>query len=296
VQWLTKAVRFATGLPVFIFQKADFRSRQLGDYVPKVGTRSFGIFRVVEDISNDERERICTEALQLMEKAPRYNAFTYNCEHITNRLKSNSHSSYQVVEVFGNVFRFLLSLIAVCFLYMYSCDSSSLSVADRGNVTIDGQDPVFGASWFDAKSMRACVWAVWAFVGYHVLLTVPVSLHSCINLGRTVLFLRANQLRLSKIEFNHILLKEVFRVVFAGGVAVFTISVMPRMIWDTGMFLLAAVLAILAFHLSSQLYNVFAQLFTRLLYGVGRKYQDFEKRVNSPYVTKQLRPQTYNWY
>ena len=127
---------------------------------------------------------------------------------------------------------------------------------------------------------------------YHVLLTVPVSLQSCISLGRTVVFLHANKLRLSRscrlpeysamlsfmtsccrfrIEFNHILLKEIFRVVFAGGVAVFTIAVMPRMIWDTGMFLVAAVLAILAFHLSNQIYNVFAQLFTRMLYGTDNR-------------------------
>ena len=151
--------------------------------------------------------------------------------------------------------------------------------------------------WFSADSMRVCVWAAWAFLGYHLLLTLPITLQSAANLVRTFVFLRSNAHTLSQHEFRHILFKELFRVVVVGGGAVFVISAMPRMIWDTGAFVGAAVLATLAFHLIDQAYNLAAQLATRLLYGAKIKYKELRKRRRSGRdATKQLQPPTYNLY
>jgi len=291
-------------LPV-ILHKCTFHDRQLADYVQrdsnKIRMEHTHIFRVVEDITSAERERICKDALDMMSKAPEYNAFFQNCEHMINGVKSGKQASYQVVEVFGNVFRFILSLFAILFLYRHSCHSGDepLDLTDSIAITDAAAQVDPFPSWVSLSHGHTCVWAVWALVGYHVFLSIPVGLHALINFTRAVLSIESKKASISTREYHHLLLKELCRAVFAGGGAIIVIALMPRMIWDTQLVTAACLIAVLAFHILNGVFNLCAQLSIRLIYGESITYPEMVPPPIPPKKnagTEDLKPPSFNLY
>lgn len=102
------------GLRRFMSDPAPFHQLTLHDY--QDGRSVFGIYRVVEEMSQREREEVVAEARTLTQSWEPYSFIFRNCEHAAWGLSAGSRRwvSPQVPWLLYNTFRFLLQLVA-CF-------------------------------------------------------------------------------------------------------------------------------------------------------------------------------------
>jgi len=157
-----------------------------------------------------------------------------NCEHAAFAFNPNRPTwvSPQVPYLFWNLFRYAMNCVGIYFLVNNELPDRTdlLSSVTRYNLFL---------------------------IGYHTLVTVPVALQSVIGLMRSVMALTKKRERdlVTKEIFFHLLYKEFFRSVLAGGLACVCLGLLPRMIWDTQQKKLAGALCLVAYSLSNSLYS-----------------------------------------
>lgn len=228
-------LRFPGALCRFLFNKASCHQAALADY----GDTPH-IYRIVEQtVSLEERGRIVKEAIDMTKVYQPYNLMLNNCEHAANTVHYGEVRSHNAESILWSIFRICLCCVGLIFLNAIAA----------------------------ACYNRFCMgYPIWALLAYHLFTSVPVGLQTTITYAK----LYANVWRqyhgavIDRDDCYHILAKEFGRVIVVGGLAIVTITLMPKMIQDTQLLALACALCFFAYLLSDLLYNVLAQAVMRL--------------------------------
>ena len=248
----------------------------LSDYCRPSHGSGRGIFLVSEDLSVEQRKKTVDAALSLVEDfnkekrgrasnnnhassssgggggggggpsspVPVYRVLSANCEHLAWKLDSSSKRwmSPQVSHNLWVLFRFTLQFIALFFLHAlhvtpHECERKHTAFA----------------------------------TAFHLLSTIPVGaqlqiilIRCCVNLTQ-----RRDAGHISRADYDYLMVKEVSRACLVMGVSVGCLSLIPRLVWDTGRIKAAMVLSLYAHSLAHLTYNAVQLGLCRLLLWLG---------------------------
>ena len=216
----------------------------LRDYLELNGR---GVFRVLEDRTDEQRRRSVEAARALAEQVaqPTYNVLSANCEHLANSLMMTDDARWvspQVPHVLWILFRICLQLIGlVC---LYAC-----AVVPHENHRTHAVAATF----------------------FHIFSTVPVGAQVQITALRT--FVNLTQRRtvgaLDQETFDYLMTKEGTRTVLVLALSVGGVCQLPRLVWDTGRLRSACILSMVAPNLANIVFNCVQQALMRLLLAAG---------------------------
>lgn len=237
------------GLQELLESPARYSTPPLSSYLPpqrRKGNRGNGIFRVHQELSEEQRRQTCKAALALASSSagedapslPSYGLLTANCEHVSFSLSAQSQRwiSPQVSHMFWCTFRLLLQVGSLFWLA--------------------------GLFWLGKFTDEPHLHAVLAAL-YHLLSTVPVLLQTQVHLVRTAVNLTKRRLELGQVTYNYLIIKESVRTAVVGGISVTTLALMPRMVWDTNCVHLASLITLTIYPASSILFNISLQVLVR---------------------------------
>eukprot|EP00930_Biecheleria_cincta_P008209 TRINITY_DN109608_c0_g1_i1.p1 TRINITY_DN109608_c0_g1~~TRINITY_DN109608_c0_g1_i1.p1 ORF type:complete len:562 (+),score=54.16 TRINITY_DN109608_c0_g1_i1:40-1686(+) len=237
------------GLQELLASPARYHTPPLSTYLPaqrRKGCRGNGIFRLHQELSEEQRRRTCRAALALASSPagqdapslPSYGLLTANCEHVSFSLSAQSQRwiSPQVSHMVWCTFRLLLQVGSLFWLV--------------------------GLSWVGTFTDEPHLHAVLAAL-YHLLSTVPVLLQTQVHLVRSAVNLTQRRLELGQVTYNYLIIKESVRTVVVGGISVATLALMPRMVWDTNCVGLASFISLTIYPASSILFNLSLQVLVR---------------------------------
>lgn len=217
----------------FFLNKASVHRCPLVEY-GDTGT----IFRVIKELSAADRDKVVREALKLTTNYQPYNLLSNNCEHAIHMIAMGQGRSPLVVHLFRCIFRLGLGCVGLFFL------------------------STIGSTCYSSLCIS---YPIWALLAYHLFTSVPVALQllvSYFSLSRSV-WQQYKQAVIDRDDCYHVLTKESCRVIVGGGLAITTISLMPKMILDTQQFLLASLLCIFAYMASDIIYGMSVQVVMR---------------------------------
>lgn len=189
----------------FLLNKSKCHRMALADYgdTPHV-------YLVVENLTAEDRARIVSDALGLLENHPPYHFIFNNCEHVTNLVSRGRFTSPNLHFLLWNAFRTLLCCVGLVFLRILA----------------------------DTCFSKLCVsFPIWAMAAYHVFTTLPVLLQSGISYAMAVASIRRQHAQelIDSDDFWHLLWKELGRCVVVGGGAAAAISLVPVVMGHTPM-------------------------------------------------------------
>lgn len=219
----------------FLLDKSRCQRSPLADY----GDTKH-LYKVVENVTAEDRERIVEQAMRVMENPQAYNMLWNNCEHMSNHISSGRFTSPNMHFGVWSLCRALLCILGYICLY------------------------ALGGACYE----RFCVSRpLSALIVYHILATLPVlmqALVSFVMISNTVLKQRAQSL-ISRDDCYHLIGKEFGRMVVVGGGAATAISFMPDMASQTGRYVLTGVLMLVVYLMSDVFYNFLAHAVMRLV-------------------------------
>lgn len=219
----------------FMFNKASCHRAALADY----GDTQH-IYKVVEQPTAEQRERVVTKALELTTQYQPYNIMLNNCEHAAMHMRTGEKRSYNVELGLWCCFRLILCCVGLIFL------NSIASVCHE----------------------RLCLnYPLGALFAYHFFTSVPTGLQVVITYAKLHKSIWRQYLEglIDRDDCYHLLAKELARVIVVGGLTILTISLMPRMINDTSCFYMACFLCVYAYWTSDLIYNFLAQCVMRFI-------------------------------
>jgi len=250
------------GLYNFIYNMAPFHKLALYDYLE--GRSAVGIYRIVEEISQEERDRIVSEAEELMTTYRPYDLFFRNCEHAAFGLKFGGKKRWvspQIPWVIYNLLRWCVQLIGCFFLY-----------------------------WL-ANLRHLHTWPLRATLivfAYNMVSTVPVALQILVSLVRATVLLTEQRKKLGELAYFFLLSKEVARAVTAGGSTIAILALLPRLVWTEGWTCwTASWLLMTSYSTCDTIFNVSARFVTSRLNASGMGipvavFASTRRRVASP--------------
>jgi len=198
------------------------------------------IYRVVEELTPQERERIVQNAASVLDNPARYHVIFSNCEHISNHISKGSFTSPNVHFAFWNFFRTLLCCVGLIFLN-------------------------FAAS--SCYSKLCISYPLGAMLAYYLFSSVPVLTQAAVSyvlVAKSVCKQYAQAL-INHDECCHLLGKELGRMVFVGGGATAATLLVPQLVSRNLHFIAACGLCVCAYVASDLVYNCFAHAFMRLV-------------------------------
>lgn len=228
-------LRFPGSLVRFMFDKAACHQAALADY----GDTPH-IYRIVEQQSVAERDRITKEAISLTTNYRPYNILFNNCEHAANSIHTGEKRSHNFEYMMWLMLRVCLCCVGLVFLN------------------------AIAAVCYNTFCMS---YPLWTLIAYHCFTSVPVGLQAIITY--TILCKHVWQQYCKELidrdDCYHLLAKELGRVLVVGGLTILVIALMPKMIQDTQHFICACFLCLFAYPSSDLLYNALAQIVMRLV-------------------------------
>lgn len=243
---------------------APFGKLPLHDY--QDSRHAHGLMRIVRHYTDAERDEILKRLDRLLTDYESYSLWFRNCEHAANAATLHGSDaaapptsgtpawvSQQVSFVLFTLARFTLQLVGTYCLYRLSLFAGDMAL-------------VF--PWLDeAYHVKRDV----AF--YHVFATVPVALQVLIQLGKAVRNLARKRRKgsLGPEMYRHLLGKEIARAVIVGLVSTTLLVLLPRLMHDLELTVVAAcVLLVFSYMTSSLAFTLLASAGIRLLLKLKR--------------------------
>jgi hypothetical protein len=205
------------------------------------------LFRVEEHLTDDDRERIVEEAERVLEDHyalfPEENFRVSNCDA---SVRKGEVLSASVTYLLWNMFRLGLAFVGLAFLHfmIVKCYSHYCLISP-----------------------------VWALVTYYTFTIMPVALQAGIQFSKLARNVSRSYLAnlLSRDDLYHLLLKELCRSFFGGGLAVFVFYHAPAVARRSSYPAIVSLAAAFAYMFSDMLYCFLAQGVSRfLVLTVGR--------------------------
>ncbi|CAE7196336.1 unnamed protein product, partial [Symbiodinium pilosum] len=153
------------------------------------------IFRMEEKLSNEQRERIVRDAVNLIENQINYNILWANCEHTTNLVSGKQQYTSPEVHFFiWSVVRYVLTLLGLASLHVVTMRCYS----------------------------RYCLhYPVWALAAYYTCTALPVLAQIVVQFGRMAHTVATSWRKslISRSDVYHLVVKELCRALFNGALA-----------------------------------------------------------------------------
>lgn len=162
------------------------------------------MFKVEENLSDDDRRRIVHEAEQLLVNYSRYKWLWTNCEHVINMItKKGQFTSPSDCFLLWAMFRYTLAVIGLLCLrsWMVRCGSDHCREHPRWEIRV-----------------------------YYMLTVVPVGAQAIMRFVRLSLNLRCIEIRnvLSSADLWHLRTMELWRMIMGAGIAVLALTQIPH--------------------------------------------------------------------
>eukprot|EP00471_Norrisiella_sphaerica_P004975 CAMPEP_0184485390 /NCGR_PEP_ID=MMETSP0113_2-20130426/6999_1 /TAXON_ID=91329 /ORGANISM="Norrisiella sphaerica, Strain BC52" /LENGTH=570 /DNA_ID=CAMNT_0026866813 /DNA_START=34 /DNA_END=1743 /DNA_ORIENTATION=+ len=227
----------------FFANPAPFQQLTLHDY--QDGRSAFGIFRVVGNISNHEREQIVREAKELMDTFQPYDIIFRNCEHAAWGLDAGRRLwvSPQIPWMLYNFARLVVQVLGCLILLQIESCRKYNACGPR----------YMGGIHF----------------AYHVVTTLPVALQVLVSLVRSVVLLTEQKETIGELSYFFLLTKEVARAAIAGGLSIAILALLPQLVWNIDWVCTAMVLVMTTYFTCDVVFNLSFVLATRCLNGCG---------------------------
>jgi len=239
-----------TNLMALLASPARYHLAPLSDYLPprvRRGRRGNGILLVQQNLSADQRRKVCDTAMALHDtiQMPDYDIFTGNCEHACFLASGESGRwvSPQVTHLFWCICRLLLQCLGIPCLAGLSCSQTS--------------------------NAAASIWDGLLTTLFHVFSTFVVIAAVQVQLVRTAVNLTQRRSAIGNKAFHYLMVKETVRAIIVGGLSAGTLGMMPRLVWDTKYLRLACILSLCVHGLCSMIFNISHQLVVRALLRAG---------------------------
>lgn len=220
--------------------------------------RPFGVFRITQQLSEEQRTDIVREARQQMKEyrdAPllhNYHILLHNCEHAAFRLGSKRGVSPQVPMMLWEVFRVVVQLVGLGFLW------------NLGRVRGDCVDDCRAPNQMSPSPCINCAARSMSLWCFHIFATFPVALQVVVHLMRSTVHLTQQRDTVGEAVYQHLLAKEAARAVFVGTIAVGSICVLPQRVMEVPDRLSQSVLVVLFVYLGANTaFSFLSQLFIR---------------------------------
>uniref|UniRef100_A0A0G4G0H3 LRAT domain-containing protein n=1 Tax=Chromera velia CCMP2878 TaxID=1169474 RepID=A0A0G4G0H3_9ALVE len=278
---------------VFINNLAPFFVLPLADYIK--GNTPIGIFKVLGELSEEERDETVREALELTQhfdehgkivsecpekrKSLSYQLFFNNCEHAAFKLSRHTRRevSPQVARYLWTLARWIVQGISCLYLaalvpyYAAQTPPGHPSVSVTSSHQPPGLASLFRPAGPAGEGPLVEVSIQWFLplffeLMYHLTASLPVYLYWFITLVRVVVNLTHQRARLGEEGYHHLLAKEGGRAVIAGGFSTLVLVCMPYFVRLTGRADWAAVVVLGAVPFADACYGFLAQLAVRALY------------------------------
>ena len=220
-----------------IHEPARFHTRFLRQYLP-FGRPAGGIFVFDYDEGEDVRMQARDAALDLLSNnaSPPYHIFSHNCEHVAFYCRKGGRwVSPQVANTLWNCARIGLQLFAAPILVLLAHVPHHSTVKHILLVLI-----------------------------YHMFSTIPCTFQVLTHLVRTCVNLTLRK-ELLELSYDYLIVKEVLRAVFGGGLGVTIVAILPRVSWELGMGNSAAILSVIALGMANLIFNFAHHICIRLL-------------------------------
>lgn len=238
-----------TNLMALLSSSARYHLAPLSDYLPprvRHGRRGNGILLVQQNLSAEQRRKVCDTALELLDtpQMPAYDIWTANCEHAC--FVASAHGRWvspQVSHLSWCLYRLMLQCLGIPCLAGLSCAQTS--------------------------NAAASVWDGLLTTLFHVFSTFVVIAAVQVQLVRTAVNLTQRRSVIGHKAFHFLMVKETLRAIIVGGLSAFSLGMMPRLVWDTRYLRLACILSLSAHGLCSMIFNISHQLVVRALLRAG---------------------------
>lgn len=201
------------------------------------------IFRMEEKLSEEDRERIVRDAVNLIDNQISYNILWANCEHTTNLVSGKQQYTSPEVHFFiWSLVRYTLTVLGLATLHVVTLKCYS----------------------------RYCLhFPLWALVAYYSCTALPVLAQILVQFARMAHTVAASWRKslISRSDVYHLLVKELCRAIFNGALAVGFLVWAPDMIKIAdGRYPVRISIAIVFAYLASDAaFALLAQVVTRIL-------------------------------
>jgi len=198
------------------------------------------IYRVVESLTPQERERIVQDATQVVEHPSRYHVIFSNCEHISNHISRGCFTSPNVH----------FALWSFCRTVLYCIGLVILNIAAGS-----------------CYGKLCAAYPVGALASFYLLTSVPVLAQAAVSyaLASQSVWRKYAQALITHDDFYHLLGKELGRMLLVGGTTTVAISCVPILASQTQYFATTCGFCAFAYIVSDLLYNCFAHAVMRLV-------------------------------
>lgn len=199
------------------------------------------IFRVEENLTQEDRDRIVFEAERMLKNHPKYNPFLRNCEHATNLVTSRAEFTSPMVP-FGIwlLCRAGLSLLGLAFLHM------------------------IGTHCYERYCMA---YPIWALCAYAICTIAPLACQGIVQYAMTVHC--AYKSYMSSIitldDFYHLMVKEFLRLLIVAGAAISALILAPAIVRRHGASVFVSWAVVHVYWVADAVFNICASLAIRAL-------------------------------